>query len=155
MQTLEHRFVEDIPATLDKGILYISMRYRTAIHKCVCGCGNEVVTPFSPTDWELRFYGDSVSLSPSIGNWNFDCQSHYWIVKNQIRHSGKWDDRQIRTGRRLDKERKEAYFSAEPPLEHLATFQPADVRLKQSWLGKLFNFKLNKRKAQKGGIQRG
>ena len=70
---------------IEEGILYISVEYCTAIHKCVCGCGNEVVTPLSPTDWEIIFDGKTVSLDPSIGNWNFDCKSHYWIIKNRIR----------------------------------------------------------------------
>lgn len=110
METLQHKFVEFIPDKLEEGFLYISMECRTAIHKCVCGCGNEVVTPFSPTDWELRFYGTTVSLSPSIGNWSFECQSHYWIVKNQIKHAGKWNDGEIEYGKIRDKERKEKFY---------------------------------------------
>jgi hypothetical protein len=91
MKTLRHEFVQYMPEQPEDGVIYISMKYRLAVHKCVCGCGNKVITPFSPTDWELRFYGESISLSPSIGNWNFDCQSHYWIVKNQIRFAGRWN----------------------------------------------------------------
>ncbi len=79
---LQHKFVEFIPDRIEDGLLYISVQYCTAIHKCVCGCGNEVVTPLSPTDWRLTFDGISISLYPSIGNWNFDCQSHYWIKNN-------------------------------------------------------------------------
>ncbi len=30
--------------------LYISIPYVTAAHKCPCGCGEEIVTPLSPTD---------------------------------------------------------------------------------------------------------
>ena len=52
---IAHRFVEFIPDQIEEGILYISIEYCTAIHKCICGCGNEVVTPLSPTDWELEF----------------------------------------------------------------------------------------------------
>jgi len=153
MQTLEPRFVEDIPVTLDEGVLYISMRYRTALHKCVCGCGNEVVTPFSPTDWELRFYGDTVSLSPSIGNWNFDCQSHYWIVKNQVRHSGKWNDWQINNGRLRDRERKEAYFAKDSLSDSIIKPKADEAKPKRSWLSHLFDFTSKQRR--KGGIDRG
>lgn len=84
MKTIQHKFVEFIPEKKEEGILYISIEYCTAIHKCVCGCGEEVVTPISPTDWELTFYGDSISLYPSIGNWSFNCKSHYWIRRNKI-----------------------------------------------------------------------
>lgn len=90
--------------------MYISMEYCTAIHKCVCGCGNEVVTPISPTDWQLTFDGKSISLSPSIGNWSFDCQSHYWIVKNKIKYAGKWSDREIQFGRKQDEILKNDFY---------------------------------------------
>ena len=48
------------------------------------GCGGRVVTPLSPDDWRLTYDGDTVSLWPSIGNWAFACQSHYWIRSDQI-----------------------------------------------------------------------
>lgn len=117
MRTLKHEFVQYMPEQIEAGVIYIAMKYRVAIHLCVCGCGNKVVTPFSPTDWELRFNGDTVSLSPSIGNWNFDCQSHYWIIKNQIKHSCRWDNDQIRKGRESDKARKEEYFRQEVKID--------------------------------------
>jgi hypothetical protein len=100
MMTIQYKFVEFIPEIIEEGILYISLEYCTAIHKCVCGCGNEVVTPLSPTDWELSFNGKSVSLYPSIGNWNFECKSHYWITKNKVRFARKWDDWEIEKGRK-------------------------------------------------------
>jgi len=90
MMNVHHRFVEFIPDELEDGILYISLKYCTAIHKCVCGCGNEVVTPISPTDWLLSFDGKTISLYPSIGNWNFKCRSHYWITNNEIILAKKW-----------------------------------------------------------------
>jgi hypothetical protein len=111
METLQHKFVSSIPDQIDELTLYITMEYRTAIHKCICGCGNEVITPFSTTDWELNFNGDSVSLSPSIGNWSFKCQSHYWIVKNKIIHASKWDKDEIAYNRKTDKKKKVEFYS--------------------------------------------
>ena len=90
MKILQHRFVDIIPDYIEEGALYISIKYCTSIHKCVCGCGNEVVTPISPTGWQLSFNGKSVSLYPSIGNFNLDCQSHYWIINNKIRKAKRW-----------------------------------------------------------------
>jgi hypothetical protein len=107
---LTHRFVEFIPDDIEPGILYISIEYCTAIHRCACGCGNEVVTPLSPTDWELTFDGKTVSLSPSIGNWNFDCKSHYFITQNQVRHVKKWKDWEIEKGRKEDATSKKRYY---------------------------------------------
>lgn len=111
METLQYKFVHSIPDQIEELTLYISVEYRTAIHKCICGCGNEVVTPFSPTDWEFSYDGESVSLSPSIGNWSFDCQSHYWIVKNKIRHASKWDRNEIEYNRKVDKKNKNGFYS--------------------------------------------
>lgn len=105
-----HQFVDFIPDQIEQGILYISIEYCTAIHKCVCGCGNEVVTPLSPTDWELTFNGKTVSLSPSIGNWNFDCRSHYFITRSQIRNVRRWKDWEIDKGREADATDKKKYF---------------------------------------------
>lgn len=124
MKMLQHRFVEFIPGIVEDGILYVSIEYCTAIHKCVCGCGNEVVTPLSPTDWKLTFNGKSVTLYPSIGNWNFECQSHYWIRNNQIEFAGSWTEKEIRAGREKDLERKIEYFkvpdfSIKEPIVHL------------------------------------
>lgn len=107
---LVHKFVEFIPEQIEERTLYISIEYCTAIHKCVCGCGNEVVTPLSPTDWELIFDGKTVSLSPSIGNWNFKCKSHYFITRNKIRYARRWKDREIEEGRKEDIDNKEKYF---------------------------------------------
>ena len=81
-KALTHEFVEFIPDMIEEGKLYVSIEYATTVHKCCCGCGKEVVTPLSPTDWKLIFDGKTVSLDPSIGNWSFPCRSHYWIRNN-------------------------------------------------------------------------
>ena len=109
--TLQYRFVDYIPDTIEDGVFYVSIKYCTAIHKCVCGCSNEVVTPIAPTDWQLTFDGKTISLFPSIGNWNFKCQSHYWIKRNEIIYAEKWDKTEIHEGRSKDKKRKKKYYS--------------------------------------------
>jgi hypothetical protein len=76
---LHPQFVTFAPATLEHGRLYVSMEYATALHLCCCGCGNKVITPLAPDKWSLLFDGQTVTLDPSIGNWSFPCQSHYWI----------------------------------------------------------------------------
>lgn len=113
MKMLQFKFVEYIPEKVEDGILYVSIEYCTAIHKCVCGCGNEVVTPLSPTDWKLTFNGKTITLYPSIGNWNFECQSHYWIRNNKIEFAGRWTEREIRLGRENDLERKKEYLEVQ------------------------------------------
>jgi len=82
---LEPEFVTLMPETLVDGKLYISREYGTAIHNCCCGCGNKTVTPTSGHEaWKLTVLDGTVSLTPSIGNWQFQCRSHYWIRSNKI-----------------------------------------------------------------------
>ncbi|SDD77380.1 DUF6527 family protein [Niabella drilacis] len=110
MKTIQYKFVEFIPNTIQEEVLYISMEYRTAVHNCVCGCGNKVVTPLTPTDWKLIFDGKTVSLWPSIGNWSFECQSHYWIINNEVKFANKWSKKKIKNGRKKDKISKDRYY---------------------------------------------
>lgn len=99
MKTIQHKFVDFIPDDPDEGIVFVSIKYKTSVHKCACGCGNKVVTPLTPDDWKLTFDGKTISLYPSIGNWNFPCQSHYFITRNHIRHVRKWSRWEIEFNR--------------------------------------------------------
>lgn len=107
---LKHEFVEYIPNKLRPGTIYVSIPFATAAHKCCCGCGNEVVTPLSPTDWKLTIEGQFISLYPSIGNWSFACQSHYWIERNRVRWNRQWSEEEIKAGRALDRRAKQKFF---------------------------------------------
>jgi hypothetical protein len=107
---LEHRFVQYIPEDLAPGILYVSMEYATAAHSCCCGCGLQVVTPVTPSDWKLTYDGETISLWPSIGNWNFPCRSHYIIRHSRIVPADPWDDKKNEYGRHHEKKRKEECF---------------------------------------------
>ena len=109
---LTHEFVEYIPNDLKDGTIYVSMAFATVAHKCCCGCGNEVITPLSPTDWKLIFDGQSISLDPSIGNWNFACQSHYWIKRNRVKWARRLSQEEINAGRAHDSMAKERYFDS-------------------------------------------
>lgn len=100
-----------MPERLEPGLLYVSMDYATVIHLCACGCGSQVVTPLSPTDWELTFDGVDVTLSPSVGNWSFPCRSHYLVRSGRIMPADTWDDDEIAAGRRRDARRKAAVYS--------------------------------------------
>lgn len=87
--------VEFVPEHVEEGVLYISERYRTAVHKCCCGCGQEVVTPLSPAEWSVKRNGGRVSLWPSIGNWSYPCRSHYVIRDNRVLEAKAMTERQI------------------------------------------------------------
>lgn len=139
---LNHKFVEYIPKELEERTLYVSIAFATAVHRCCCGCGNEVVTPLSPTDWSLGFNGETVSLDPSIGNWNFTCQSHYWITNSRVLWAPRWSREQIRAGSRRDAVAKERYFAGKEDAGQnvsLPASQPTDrpslwERLRNKWL---------------------
>jgi hypothetical protein len=103
-------FVDVVPPSREEGKLYISIKYRTAVHNCFCGCGMKVVTPIRPTGWQLTYDGDTVTLSPSIGNWSFECRSHYWIRRSQAIPAGTMSKKDIDAGRRCDRAAKDTYF---------------------------------------------
>ena len=106
IKSLTPQFVEHFPERLEPGELYLAMEFATAAHLCACGCGNKVITPFSPTDWQMSFDGQTVSLKPSIGNWTFKCRSHYWVRSGSIEWSGDMSQDAIDAGRRRDKQAK-------------------------------------------------
>jgi hypothetical protein len=110
VKAASHKFVEFIPDELDEGVVYVSTRFATVAHKCFCGCGNEVVTPLSPTDWTLSFDGKSISLDPSVGSWNLPCRSHYWIRRNIVQWAPKWSQREVDAARSTDAKNKRQYF---------------------------------------------
>lgn len=119
---LDHRFVQHIPDRLEPGVLYISMEYGTAAHSCCCGCGEEVVTPFTPTDWRMTYDGETVSLRPSVGNWNLACRSHYVVERGRVVEADPWSDERIAAERRRDKAAKARHYGTPRPTE---TVEPA------------------------------
>lgn len=140
--TARQEFVEYIPGTLDNGVVYVSIPFNTVMHKCFCGCGQEVVTPLSPTDWKLTYDGQTISLDPSIGNWNFPCQSHYFIRKSKVIWAPKWTQEQIDAGRTSDAIEKQRNFDAPQAslADNIVSLPPKSkeclwVRLKRWLLG--------------------
>jgi hypothetical protein len=131
LSALTHEFVEFLPDKLEDGKLYISIPYATVTHRCCCGCGNEVVTPLSPTDWKLIFNGQTISLDPSIGNWSFPCQSHYWVRNNAVRWDHKWSKAKVAAGRAYDHAAKQDYFgTSNPQPEPMAELTPISEKQK-------------------------
>ena len=106
--------VDAVPDRLDEGVLYISLKYKTALHKCACGCGNEVVTPLGPTDWAFSEQSGRISLWPSVGSWNLPCRSHYWIRHNAVAWDKPWSDDRIAAARTREREIKERFYAEKP-----------------------------------------
>jgi hypothetical protein len=80
---MKKEFVHRVPAELEEGILYVCLDCDVVVHKCACGCGEKVVLPLSPEHWKLTYDGE-VTLSPSIGNYQYECKSHYFIRNGNV-----------------------------------------------------------------------
>lgn len=113
-ETLVPEFVRFVPERLDPGVLYISMEFATASHLCCCGCGSKVVTPFTPTDWRMTFDGETVTLDPSVGNWEQRCQSHYVVDRNRVVEHGPWSREAVERERARDRAAKRRHYGAGP-----------------------------------------
>lgn len=114
LQHLRHEFVDLLPPSLEPGVLYVSIKYKNMVHLCCCGCGSKVVTPISPTGWQLTYDGKSVSVYPSIGSWQLACRSHYWIEGNRINWAEQWSPRKIEAGYARDRLEKDRYYGSKP-----------------------------------------
>ena len=132
---LVHRFCKHIPESLEPGVLYVSMEYATAAHSCCCGCGEEIVTPFTPTDWKMTCDGRAISLWPSVGNWTLPCRSHYVVREGAVIQARPWTDEEISAERGRDRAAKARYYGTAVKTE-LSEEESADARdgaLGTSW----------------------
>jgi hypothetical protein len=109
--TIKYDFIELLPASVEPETLYVSMKYKNMVHLCLCGCGRRVITPLSPTGWELTFNGREVSVFPSIGNWNLPCRSHYWITRGRVKWAEQWSAERIAANFAHDRADKERYYT--------------------------------------------
>jgi len=123
LMTIRPEFVEFVPEELEYGVVYISMEYSVVAHLCCSGCGLKVVTPLHPSQWKLTFDGETVSLSPSVGNGELPCNSHYVIRNNQVRWAPPLTKAQTRATQAKD--RKTAIQHFEPAVV-VTTEEPAE-----------------------------
>lgn len=136
---LEHRFVEVIPESLTPGVLYVAMDYGIATHSCCCGCGEEIVTPLTPTDWAMTYDGETVSLWPSVGSWTLPCRSHYIIRRGKVVEAEPWSQDRIENAHRREKEAKAQFYGTFPAHEPQPAVPPPPTRglwgRIKSWFG--------------------
>ena len=135
---LRHEFVDFIPNQLDDGVLYVSIRFGTVVHRCACGCGEEVVTPLGPAEWKLTYDGRTVSLAPSIGNWSFPCRSHYWIDEGIVRKARGFSEAEVALVRREARTRRDGYYQT-GGAKLIWRFPGRDGHLRlRKWIRKIF-----------------
>ena len=116
---LKPKFVHFMPKEIQSGILYISPEFRAVIHRCACGCGEKIHTPLSPTNWKMTYDGKSVTLNPSVGNWSYECRSHYWIRNNKVVWAENWSDYEVNLNRKLQQERTSEYYTPKKALSQI------------------------------------
>jgi len=121
-------FVHYMPKELNQGVLYISMEYSLVMHLCACGCGEKVATPLSPEDWKLYYDGEAITLSPSVGNWDFPCESHYWIKKSKIIYAERWNEKEIQS--KKDKPNKQKSSFQKSNTKNTESAQKVDIKRK-------------------------
>ena len=84
LREFELQVVRRMPEQMRFGILYVCFECNVVAHLCACGCGEKVVLPIDPNFWYVKYDGETVSMTPSIGNYQFACKSHYWIRENKV-----------------------------------------------------------------------
>ena len=84
LRAFEMQIVHRIPVILQPGLLYVCFDCNVVVHLCACGCSEKVVLPIDPQFWSVRYDGETVTISPSIGNYQYPCKSHYWIRENKV-----------------------------------------------------------------------
>lgn len=104
--------VEYIPKRLEPGVLYVAEKFGAAVHLCACGCGWKVSTPLAPTEWALEETAEGPSLTPSIGNWQLPCRTHYWIRDGNIVWAEAWTPEQVAAGWEAEERRRREYYEA-------------------------------------------
>ena len=107
---LQPQFVKFIPKDLLQNSIYVSIENEVTAHLCPCGCGEKIFIPLTPIGWKMTFDGESVSISPSIGNWQLNCRSHYWIENNKVVWSENWSAKQVRKVRHREEIEQKAFF---------------------------------------------
>ena len=78
------KFIPEI-SEMEENTIYISLRYLTSSHLCLCGCKNEVVLPIGKNGWSCSFNPKNpylITFTPSILNSHCPKKYHYVITEN-------------------------------------------------------------------------
>lgn len=87
--------VMELPKSINDmkhGILYLKYNEDNtyeSFHLCPCGCGEPVYLQYGGKGWNITLSINgrelkSVTISPSVGCFDFPCKSHYFIRENKI-----------------------------------------------------------------------
>jgi hypothetical protein len=96
----------------------------------------------------MTFDGVSISLWPSIGNWNFPCRSHYIVKANRIIEATPWSQTMVEAERERDKSAKAEYFARQQiqdkPRVASDTKQPTELKQPSKGVSKFWRWLLHK-----------
>ncbi|ESX29343.1 MULTISPECIES: DUF6527 family protein [Mesorhizobium] len=95
---------ERFPDEVTPGKFYYSDEFRSSVHLCACGCGSRVVLPIKPAGWQLMQNARSFTISPSVGNRELACRSHYLIEGGRIIWLPPMSDREVQASRARDEQ---------------------------------------------------
>lgn len=85
--TIEYVYTMPPYETFKEGVIYVSMRFGVSVHRCLCGCGEKTVLPLNNTiggkdyGWKFIIEDHKATFTPSVGNFQMPCKSHYIITK--------------------------------------------------------------------------
>jgi hypothetical protein len=93
------RKVERLPSVLDEETVYVSEEYELAALKCACGCEHRVTLLLNDGHTVTEIAG-LADISPSIGVWDAECKSHFFIRRGKVIWGKEFSDAEIRSAMR-------------------------------------------------------
>jgi hypothetical protein len=112
-------YVQYIPKQLQPGTLYVAKEFGAVAHLCPCGCGSKIRTPIGPTEWKLIINNNRPTLNPSVGNWQLECKTHYWIFNGEVIWAPQWTDERIEKGRKIENKKRLEYYTLLSSRDHI------------------------------------
>ena len=79
-----YQLVDRIPPRMRNGVVYHTKEFDLAGLLCACGCGHRV-TLLIPDGHQLQNEGGYATIRPSIGVFDAQCKSHYFISAGDVR----------------------------------------------------------------------
>ena len=71
------------PFAIEKGLVK-AREPITAVRIYNTNTSKVIIEEVPCVNQSVKYDGETVSLSPSIGNFQFPCKSHYWIRENRV-----------------------------------------------------------------------
>ena len=114
--------VKFMPRELESGVLYYAEEFGAAAHLCACGCGAKIRTPIDENEWSLSEGPRGPTLSPSVGNWQKPCRSHYFIRDGAVIWCRQWTKAEIEHGRLAEQRRRVVHHERKYPIKKRRSF---------------------------------